>query len=235
MIYRTNFCSACLDKISQKHLLSGLAFSVLVIVSCFRFVELIILHMVEKFYDQWLRNEILAVRIFMWFSKGKNGAIWNLTKLPFFFPHYSCSVLVLQIFLVHFSHLTLQQVRFFKFWKPHLWSVSRLRLADNMPFKYFSLTYYTKHHMERDSHLYIFSMKLVGSFSRSAVSHESGAKTGLSGIITGIIMGCALLFLTPLFEFIPQVMNVFLDYRAMFIVQSAFFLCFFISTMCCHV
>lgn len=89
--------------------------------------------------------------------------------------------------------------------------------------------------MERDSHLYMFSMKLVGSFSRSAVSHESGAKTGLSGIVTGIIMGCALLFLTPLFEFIPQVMNVFLDYRAMFIVQSAFFLCFFVSTMCCHV
>ncbi|XP_044461975.1 sulfate transporter 4.1, chloroplastic-like isoform X4 [Mangifera indica] len=44
----------------------------------------------------------------------------------------------------------------------------------------------------------------TGSFSRSAVNHESGAKTGLSGIITGIIMGCALLFLTPLFEYIPQ-------------------------------
>ncbi|XP_062155383.1 probable sulfate transporter 4.2 isoform X2 [Alnus glutinosa] len=44
----------------------------------------------------------------------------------------------------------------------------------------------------------------TGSFSRSAVNHESGAKTGLSGIVTGIIMGCALLFLTPLFEYIPQ-------------------------------
>ncbi|EXB65340.1 putative sulfate transporter 4.2 [Morus notabilis] len=44
----------------------------------------------------------------------------------------------------------------------------------------------------------------TGSFSRSAVSHESGAKTGLSGIVTGIIMGCALLFLTPLFKYIPQ-------------------------------
>ncbi|KAG8480438.1 hypothetical protein CXB51_025062 [Gossypium anomalum] len=44
----------------------------------------------------------------------------------------------------------------------------------------------------------------TGSFSRSAVSHESGAKTGLSGIITGTIMCCALLFLTPLFEYIPQ-------------------------------
>lgn len=44
----------------------------------------------------------------------------------------------------------------------------------------------------------------TGSFSRSAVNHESGAKTGLSGIIMGIIMACALLFMTPLFEFIPQ-------------------------------
>ena len=45
----------------------------------------------------------------------------------------------------------------------------------------------------------------AGSFSRSAVNHESGAKTGLAGIVTAIIMGCALLFLTPLFEYIPQV------------------------------
>ncbi|XP_028075886.1 probable sulfate transporter 4.2 isoform X2 [Camellia sinensis] len=45
----------------------------------------------------------------------------------------------------------------------------------------------------------------TGSFSRSAVNHESGAKTGLSGIVMGIIMGCALLFLTTLFESIPQV------------------------------
>ncbi|ERN05937.1 sulfate transporter 4.1, chloroplastic [Amborella trichopoda] len=44
----------------------------------------------------------------------------------------------------------------------------------------------------------------TGSFSRSAVNNESGAKTGLSGIIMGIIVGCALLFLTPLFSDIPQ-------------------------------
>ncbi|KAJ8429112.1 hypothetical protein Cgig2_023472 [Carnegiea gigantea] len=44
----------------------------------------------------------------------------------------------------------------------------------------------------------------TGSFSRSAANHESGAKTGLAGIISGIIMGCALLFLTPLFVDIPQ-------------------------------
>ncbi|WOG96229.1 hypothetical protein DCAR_0415563 [Daucus carota subsp. sativus] len=44
----------------------------------------------------------------------------------------------------------------------------------------------------------------TGSFSRSAVNHESGAKTGLSGILMGIIMCCALLFMTPIFEYIPQ-------------------------------
>ncbi|CAN1338705.1 Probable sulfate transporter 4.2 [Linum perenne] len=44
----------------------------------------------------------------------------------------------------------------------------------------------------------------TGSFSRSAVSNESGAKSGLSGIVTGIVMGCSLLFMTPLFELIPQ-------------------------------
>ncbi|CAL5081770.1 unnamed protein product [Urochloa decumbens] len=44
----------------------------------------------------------------------------------------------------------------------------------------------------------------TGSFSRSAVNHESGAKTGLSGIIMGIIIGGALMFMTPLFTDIPQ-------------------------------
>ncbi|KAJ8766015.1 hypothetical protein K2173_020531 [Erythroxylum novogranatense] len=44
----------------------------------------------------------------------------------------------------------------------------------------------------------------TGSFSRSAVNNESGARTGLSGIVTGIIMGCSLLFLTRVFESIPQ-------------------------------
>lgn len=48
------------------------------------------------------------------------------------------------------------------------------------------------------------SYPTTGSFSRSAVNHESGAKTGLSGLTMGIIMGCALLFMTPLFTDIPQ-------------------------------
>jgi sulfate transporter 4 len=48
------------------------------------------------------------------------------------------------------------------------------------------------------------SYPATGSFSRSAVNHESGARTGLSGIIMGIIICGALLFMTPLFTDIPQ-------------------------------
>ncbi|XP_020086596.1 sulfate transporter 4.1, chloroplastic-like isoform X2 [Ananas comosus] len=48
------------------------------------------------------------------------------------------------------------------------------------------------------------SYPATGSFSRSAVNHETGAKTGLSGVIMGCTMGCALYFLTPLFRDIPQ-------------------------------
>ncbi|KAG1365751.1 putative sulfate transporter 4.1, chloroplastic [Cocos nucifera] len=44
----------------------------------------------------------------------------------------------------------------------------------------------------------------TGAFSRSAVNHDSGAKTGLSGVIMGLTVGCALFFLTPLFTDIPQ-------------------------------
>lgn len=51
----------------------------------------------------------------------------------------------------------------------------------------------------------IIEMFFQGSFSRSAVNNESGAQTGLSGIITGLTIGCALLFLTPWFRDIPQV------------------------------
>jgi sulfate transporter 4 len=51
------------------------------------------------------------------------------------------------------------------------------------------------------------SYPATGSFSRSAVNHESGARTGLSGIIMGIIICGALLFMTPLFTDIPQVSN----------------------------
>ncbi|XP_008777963.4 sulfate transporter 4.1, chloroplastic-like [Phoenix dactylifera] len=44
----------------------------------------------------------------------------------------------------------------------------------------------------------------TGAFSRSAVNHDSGAKTGLSGVTMGLTVGCALFFLTPLFTDIPQ-------------------------------
>jgi SulP family sulfate permease len=43
-----------------------------------------------------------------------------------------------------------------------------------------------------------------GSFSRSAVNFSAGAKTGFSSIVTGVIVGVTLLFLTPLLYHLPQ-------------------------------
>ncbi|MFK5892828.1 MAG: SulP family inorganic anion transporter, partial [Pseudomonadota bacterium] len=43
-----------------------------------------------------------------------------------------------------------------------------------------------------------------GSFSRSAVNIDSGAVTGLSSVVTGIVVGITLLFLTPLLYHLPQ-------------------------------
>lgn len=43
-----------------------------------------------------------------------------------------------------------------------------------------------------------------GSFSRSAVNFSSGAKTGFSSVVTGVIIAISLLFLTPLIYHLPQ-------------------------------
>jgi SulP family sulfate permease len=43
-----------------------------------------------------------------------------------------------------------------------------------------------------------------GSFSRSAVNINSGARTGFSSVITVVVVAFALLFLTPLLYYLPQ-------------------------------
>ena len=42
-----------------------------------------------------------------------------------------------------------------------------------------------------------------GSFSRTAVAFDAGAKTGFTAIVSGIIVGATLLYLTPLLYYIP--------------------------------
>ena len=48
------------------------------------------------------------------------------------------------------------------------------------------------------------SFPVSGSFSRSAVNMNSGAKTGMASVITGLIVLTTLLFLTPLLYHLPQ-------------------------------
>eukprot|EP00958_Prasinococcus_capsulatus_P026327 scaffold4756_cov357-Prasinococcus_capsulatus_cf.AAC.7 len=44
----------------------------------------------------------------------------------------------------------------------------------------------------------------TGSFSRSAVNNETGAKSAISAIVTATLVAFTLLFLTPLFRFMPK-------------------------------
>ena len=47
------------------------------------------------------------------------------------------------------------------------------------------------------------SYPITGSFSRSAVNNESGAKSGISGIVTATLVAVVLLLLTTVFEKLP--------------------------------
>jgi SulP family sulfate permease len=48
------------------------------------------------------------------------------------------------------------------------------------------------------------SFPVSGSFSRSAVNFNAGARTGFSAVVTGLIVMVVLLFLTPLLYHLPQ-------------------------------
>ncbi len=48
------------------------------------------------------------------------------------------------------------------------------------------------------------SIPTSGSFTRSAVNNEAGARSGFSSIFTAILIGLTLVFLTPLFYFLPK-------------------------------
>jgi SulP family sulfate permease len=48
------------------------------------------------------------------------------------------------------------------------------------------------------------AMPVTGGFSRTAVNKNAGANTGLASIITAVLIGISLIFLTPLFYHIPN-------------------------------
>ncbi|MDM8551259.1 SulP family inorganic anion transporter [Desulfobacterales bacterium HSG2] len=48
------------------------------------------------------------------------------------------------------------------------------------------------------------SYPVSGSFSRSAVNYSAGGKTGVSSVISSMIVALSLLFFTPLFAYIPK-------------------------------
>jgi len=48
------------------------------------------------------------------------------------------------------------------------------------------------------------SYPTTGGFSRTAVNDQSGAKTGIAAIVSAMVVGLTLLFLTPLFYYLPN-------------------------------
>ena len=52
---------------------------------------------------------------------------------------------------------------------------------------------------------FVCAFPIAGSFSRSAVLSQAGAKTQVAGIITGVVIILTYLFLTPLFTYLPNV------------------------------
>lgn len=51
---------------------------------------------------------------------------------------------------------------------------------------------------------FLQGIPVTGGFSRTAVNDQTGAKTGMSAIISAILVVLTLLFLTPLFYFLPN-------------------------------
>lgn len=51
---------------------------------------------------------------------------------------------------------------------------------------------------------FFHSYPTTGSFTRSAVNNDSGAKTGVSSMISAVLIALTLLFLTPLFFYLPK-------------------------------
>lgn len=45
---------------------------------------------------------------------------------------------------------------------------------------------------------------VAGGFSRTAVNHQSGARTPLASLITAVVLGISVLWLTPLLEYLPK-------------------------------
>ncbi len=45
---------------------------------------------------------------------------------------------------------------------------------------------------------------VTGGFSRSVVNYEAGANSGLASIVTAVLMALTVIFLTPMFYFLPQ-------------------------------
>ncbi len=98
---------------------------------------------------------------------------------------------------------------------PTIWAVAIIGIVESMSIAKMLESKHPEDPIDTNQELKAIGMAKViggffqaipssGSFSRSAINNEAGAKTQVSSLVTALIMALALLVITPLFYYMPR-------------------------------
>lgn len=163
---------------------------------------LVLLHLLRKFYPK-IPSVILVVLLSILFSKffkWENQSIELVGSIPAGLPHFE----IPQISAIRLSELfpialTLSLVAYLE------------AISLGKAFEEKNKTQYLNPNQELialgGSNLvgaFFQSYPITGGFSRTAVNDQAGAKSGVALLISALVVGCILLFLTPWFYYLPK-------------------------------
>lgn len=163
---------------------------------------LVLLHLLKKFYPK-IPSVILVVLLSILFSKffkWENQSIELVGSIPAGLPHFE----IPQISAIRLSELfpialTLALVAYLE------------AISLGKAFEEKNKTQYLNPNQELialgGSNLvgaFFQSYPITGGFSRTAVNDQAGAKSGVALLISALVVGCILLFLTPWFYYLPK-------------------------------
>lgn len=163
---------------------------------------LVLLHLLKKFYPK-IPSVILVVLLSILFSKffkWENQSIELVGSIPAGLPHFE----IPQISAIRLSELfsialTLALVAYLE------------AISLGKAFEEKNKTQYLNPNQELialgGSNLvgaFFQSYPITGGFSRTAVNDQAGVKSGVALLISALVVGCILLFLTPWFYYLPK-------------------------------
>ena len=163
---------------------------------------LVLLHLLRKFYPK-IPSVILVVLLSILFSKffkWENQSIELVGSIPAGLPHFE----IPQISAIRLSELfpialTLSLVAYLE------------AISLGKAFEEKNKTQYLNPNQELialgGSNLvgaFFQSYPITGGFSRTAVNDQAGVKSGVALLISALVVGCILLFLTPWFYYLPK-------------------------------